>query len=94
MKIKTKKVIERVEYQCDFCEETALCRCSICARDICYDHTHSEYDGDYTDDYCLECWETGKEFRKEIYKIEANADLKIERLKSDWEKKCMENKNE
>ena len=95
MKIENKEMKEVVTTitQCDYCEETAIHRCEICKKDTCRQHTHLDYSGGgYAVTFCKQCWDIGKEFRKEIDKVERNLELKISILKSQWHTKCEETK--
>lgn len=76
------------KYYCDFCgKETKRRRiCKCCRKDICNDCIeHEENDGgDYSDYYCLKCWDLGKTYRDRKKKLEEQ----IDQLYDEWMSMC------
>ncbi len=81
-------------YDCDRCSHTikprahgpSVYECKMCKRDLCCTCVYREYEdgGDYSTDYCKECWDLGDEFREWLQEQE----LEESRRYHDWKDKC------
>lgn len=97
---KEKTIVETIkEYYCDDCGERIATKyiyssncCEICGKVLCNKCIcHSECLGDYTNIWCVNCWETiGSRYRQQIEDLEKE----IKHYYTEWEMKCKESKNE
>lgn len=98
MKHEYKKQVEEnvVEYTCDICGKPASGRkCCMCAIDMCEQDTHREPDkwgGDYSEKYCIECWEIGKPFRERIEEIETRLYKEVDNINKEWKNVAIDNR--
>lgn len=92
------KLVERkiVDIICDICGETAKGRqCCICGRDVCNIHAHFEndrYGGDYSEKYCIECWEISKSFRDKKEELEKKYESDIANVEKEWKNEVLNKK--
>lgn len=98
MKKEYTKLVEQkiVDVICDICGANAKGRqCRICGRDICNIHAHWEYDrygGDYSEKYCIECWEIGKPYRDKLEELEKKYGSEIARVEEEWKSEALNKK--
>lgn len=98
MKHESKKQVEEIimEYTCDICGKPASGRkCHICTIDICEQHTHREPDkwgGDYSDKFCIECWEIGKPFREKMEEVENRLYNEVGNINKEWKIMAIDNR--
>ena len=90
--IETKEITTKIRF-CDDCGDEmkhipysyTSTACEICGKDICKKCVaNEEYNGDYIDVYCFNCWDIGKTYRKQISLLENS----IEELYEEWHCKC------
>lgn len=84
---KTTSVREIIRVYCDVCgKETKHKRnCECCGKDLChYCIGHEESEGDYSNHYCLTCWEIGEVYQHKINELYEE----IDKINNEWKLKC------
>lgn len=95
MKTTIKLITEQTTITCDICHATTKGSCSICRKDICQQHTISEYNfgSDYPSKYCPNCWKIWDNgFKNKINILNEAHDQKISKLEEEFVKRCRDEK--
>jgi len=90
---------EIVYYRCDICDAASNGRtCCMCKRDICSEHTVEyesdcgletpQFNSDYPERMCTECWEKGEKVRSQIMMIRNQSEEMEDNLWKEWRRMC------
>ncbi len=96
------KIVTDVVFSCDVCKKEGVDWvhvCFLCSRDACRkcgvqdargDYCEECHNSEYSEFYCKDCWELGKETRKEQGRLDRTTEAAQKHLWDRWKKQAVD----